>query len=127
MVESLILLFQFAHHKARVARHELLSRAVHDKIQIFENNGADKGGPAFRLDNGREDTVAAEELDENAFDGIAHGSGVVGVADSDFAGWDQTQFVYYPTRQNQTSRPAVDHTPNCHAALFSSPSSWARH
>jgi len=49
---NLLILIHLPQSEDREAR--AFGRAVHDKIQVFQDNGADQGGAAFRLDNGRE-------------------------------------------------------------------------
>ena len=52
---------------AGIAGNEPLVHAVHEQIEIFEDDGANQGRLAFRFADGREDAIASEELDEDPF------------------------------------------------------------
>src|SRR5262245_14627586 len=55
----------FGYDIIRVAGHQLLLGAVHQEVEVFQDDRADQAGIALRLHQGAEDTVAALEANVN--------------------------------------------------------------
>jgi hypothetical protein len=57
----------FRGQAAGIAGHEPLSRAVHDQIEILEDDRAEESGLPSRLDDGGERAVATQNFDVDPF------------------------------------------------------------
>src|SRR5258708_29463913 len=90
---TLLLLFGLAHNNARIAGHEFLQCTVHEEVQFFKNDGANKCRAAFRLDNCREGAIATEKLNVNFLDQITRRGFVVCVPNSNLAAGLQPELL----------------------------------